>query len=127
MTLFTAGLAAISLLVGGTGILALMLLSVRERTPEIGLRRALGARPRDVLAQFLAEAVVLSAAGGLLGVGLGALGAWAAAAAAGWPARLPVWAALSGLGLATALGILAGAWPARMAARLAPVVALSRS
>jgi putative ABC transport system permease protein len=127
VTLFTAGLAAISLLVGGTGILALMLLSVRERTPEIGLRRALGARPRDVLAQFLAEAVMLSAAGGLLGVGLGALGAWAAAAAAGWPARLPVGAALTGLGLATALGILSGAWPARMAARLAPVVALSRS
>ena len=127
VTLFTAGLAGISLLVGGTGILALMLLSVRERTPEIGLRRAVGARPPDVLIQFLAEAVALSAAGGILGVALGELGSWAAAAATGWPVRVPIWAALAGVILSAAVGVLFGAWPARQAARLAPVVALSRA
>ncbi len=126
VTLFTAGLAAVSLLVGGTGILALMLLSVRERTPEIGLRRAVGARPRDVLVQFLAEAVALSAAGGALGVAMGALGSWATAAATGWPVRVPAWAALAGVVLSAVLGVVFGAWPARQAARLAPVVALAR-
>ncbi len=127
VTLFTAGLAAVSLLVGGTGILALMLLSVRERTPEIGLRRAVGARPRDVLIQFLAEAVALSAAGGALGAALGSMGAWMAAAATGWPVRTPAWAALAALALSAALGVVFGAWPARRAARLSPVVALSRA
>jgi putative ABC transport system permease protein len=127
VTLFTSGLAAVSLLVGGTGILALMLLSVRERTPEIGLRRAVGARPRDVLVQFVAEAAALSAVGGIAGVVLGATGAWAVAVATGWPVRVPAWAALAGVGFSAVLGVAFGAWPARQAARLSPVVALARA
>jgi putative ABC transport system permease protein len=126
VTAFTAGLAAISLLVGGAGILALMLLSVRERTPEIGVRRAVGARARDVLTQFLAEAVALAAAGGLLGVAAGAGAAAAVAAATGWPVRVPAWAAAAGLGVSALVGLAFGALPAWRAARLPPAVAISR-
>jgi putative ABC transport system permease protein len=125
VTLFTAGLAAVSLLVGGTGILALMLLTVRERTPEIGLRRAVGARARDVLVQFLAEAVSLSAAGGLAGVAAGALGAAAVAAATGWPVHVPAWAAAAGLGVSALVGLAFGVLPALRAASLPPSVAIS--
>jgi len=122
----SSGLAAISLLVGGTGILGLMLLSVAERTPEIGLRMALGARPRYVLVQFLAEAVVLAAAGGGVGVVLGGVGAWAISAATAWPAR-PSWqAAAAALATSALLGLAAGVLPAVRAARLPPALALSR-
>jgi putative ABC transport system permease protein len=127
VALFTAGLAAVSLLVGGTGILALMLLSVRERTPEIGVRRAVGARPRDVLVQFLGEAVALSAAGGLAGVAAGALGAAAVAGATGWPVRVPAWAAAAGLAVSALVGLVFGVLPALRAARLPPSVAISRA
>lgn len=127
MTLFTSSIAAISLLVGGTGILALMLLSVRERTAEIGLRRAVGAWPLDILVQFLAEAVTLSLGGGVAGVGLGVLGAWATAATTGWPVSVTVVSATVGVGVSAALGLVFGVWPASQAARLAPVVALSRA
>jgi putative ABC transport system permease protein len=127
MTLFTLSVAAISLLVGGTGILALMLLSVRERTAEIGLRRAVGAWPLDILTQFLAEAMTLAAGGGLAGVGLGVLGAWATAAATGWPVSVTASSALAGVGISASLGLVFGLWPASQAARLPPVVALSRA
>lgn len=125
-TLFTGALAAVSLAVGGTGILALMLLSVRERTHEIGVRRAVGARARDVRAQFLAEAVVLSAAGGVLGVAAGVAGTAAVAAATGWAVRVPAWAATAGLGLSAATGLAFGVLPAVRAARLSPAVAILR-
>lgn len=127
VTLFTLGLAAISLLVGGTGILALMLLSVRERTTEIGVRRAVGARAPDILVQFLGEAVGLAGAGGLGGVLLGAAGSAAVGAATGWAVQVPPWAAAAGLGVSTAVGLAFGVLPALRAARLHPAAAISAS
>jgi putative ABC transport system permease protein len=126
VTLLTSGLATISLLIGGTGILALMLLSVRERTPEIGLRRAVGARPRDILVQFLAEAVALSGAGGLLGAALGVLGATTIAALTRWDLHAPAGAAAVGLGGSALIGLVFGVFPSLRAARLSPVQAIVR-
>jgi len=126
LTWLTGGLAALALLIGGTGILALMLLSVRERTPEIGLRMAVGARPRDVLVQFLAEALVLSLAGGLTGIVVGALGTAVLARATHWPVQVSVEAVAISCAMAGLTGLLFGAIPARRAARLQPVEALSR-
>ncbi len=126
LTRATTGLAAISLLVGGTGILALMLLSVRERTSEIGLRRAVGARARDVLVQFLGEAAVLATAGGAAGVALGGAGAAAIAAATSWPVRVSWPAAVAALLLSAGVGLAAGVVPAVRAARLPPQLALAR-
>lgn len=126
LTLLTSGLAALALLVGGAGILALMLLSVRERTGEIGLRRAVGARPRDILLQFLAEATVLALGGWLIGSVTGALGALAVAFATDWKVGLPLGALLASLTMALVTGIGFGAFPARKAALLPPIQALSR-
>jgi putative ABC transport system permease protein len=125
LTWLTAGLATVALLIGGTGILALMLLSVRERTAEIGLRMAVGARPRDVLVQFLVESLVLSLAGGVAGIVAGALATALLASATHWP--LQVSAGSVGIACATAglVGVFFGAMPARRAARLQPVQALS--
>lgn len=120
----TSGLAAVSLLIGGTGIFALMLLSVRERTPEIGLRMAVGARRRDILLQFLAEAVALALLGGAAGAVLGVAGAWAAASMTGWPVQPSASAALLSLGVSVAIGFSFGALPARKAALLPPARAL---
>lgn len=125
LTLLTSGLAALALLVGGAGILALMLLSVRERTGEIGLRRAVGARPRDILLQFLAEATVLALGGWLIGSVTGALGALAVAFATEWEVGLPLGALLASLAMALITGIGFGAFPARKAALLPPIRALS--
>jgi putative ABC transport system permease protein len=122
----SAGLAALSLLVGGIGILGLMLLSVAERTPEVGLRMALGARQRDVLVQFLAEAVVLAAVGGAAGVVLGTAGAWAVSAATQWHARASWGAAAVALATSALVGLAAGVLPAVRASRLPPAAALSR-
>jgi putative ABC transport system permease protein len=124
LTLLTSGLAAVSLLIGGTGILALMLLSVQERAAEVGLRRALGARPRDILFQFLAEAVVLAVAGGLAGIALGALSAWLVSLATQWPTRVSPAALLLSLATAAGVGLVFGVLPARRAALLPPVRAL---
>ncbi len=126
LSIVSSGLGAISLLVGGTGILALMLLSVRERTGEIGLRRALGARTTDVLLQFLAEATALALSGGLSGMILGALGVWIVSAATGWEARFSPQAAIGALAAAAAIGMGFGVVPAVRAARLTPVQALAR-
>jgi putative ABC transport system permease protein len=125
LTLFTAGLSAVALLVGGTGILALMLLSVKERTGEIGLRMAVGARPRDILLQFLAEATALALGGWLAGVAVGALGAGAVAFGTDWKIALPLEALLASLAMASATGLGFGAFPARKAARLPPIQALA--
>jgi putative ABC transport system permease protein len=121
----TSGLAVLALLVGGTGILALMLLSVRERTPEIGLRMAVGARPRDVLLQFLAEALVLALLGGVAGIAIGAAGTRILAWATHWPLRVSVGAIAVSFATSAAIGLLFGAIPARKAALLPPVQALS--
>jgi putative ABC transport system permease protein len=125
LTLLTAGLSAVALLVGGAGILALMLLSVRERTGEIGLRMAVGARPRDILLQFLAEATALALGGWAVGVAAGALGAAAIAFGTAWKVALPLEALLASLAMAAATGLGFGALPARRASLLPPIEALA--
>jgi putative ABC transport system permease protein len=124
MTTYLAAIAAISLLVGGIGIMNIMLVAVRERTREIGLRKAVGARDRDILGQFLVEALTLSGGGGLLGLGIGA--AIAAAANATGQARATVApeSVLLAVGFALAVGLVFGIEPARRAARLDPIDAL---
>jgi putative ABC transport system permease protein len=124
LTLVTAGLAGVAMLVGGSGILALLFLSVKERTAEIGLRMAVGARPRDVLAQFLGEATLLAVGGWALGALVAAGGALALRAATGWPVAFPVEAALASFALAVATGAGGGTLPARRASMVVPVRAL---
>jgi len=113
-----------SLLVGGIGIMNIMLVSVRERTREIGVRMAVGARRRDVLLQFLVEAVVVSVAGGLVGLVLGYLGAMLIARLGGWETIVPAYSLFLSLGVSIAVGVIFGVGPARRAARLDPVAAL---
>lgn len=124
LTLFVAGLSALALLVGGTGILALMLLSVKERTGEIGLRLAVGARPRDILVQFLAEATALALGGWLAGVALAGLGTGGLALGTSWKVAVPAAALLASFGMAMITGLGFGAVPARRASRLPPIRAL---
>ncbi|HEY2290097.1 MAG TPA: ABC transporter permease [Thermoanaerobaculia bacterium] len=125
LTLLTAGLSGVALLVGGTGILALMLLSVKERTGEIGLRMAVGARPRDIFVQFLAEATALAFGGWLIGAAAGALGAAAVALGTKWPLATPTGALLASLAMAGVIGVGLGAFPARKASLLPPIEALA--
>jgi putative ABC transport system permease protein len=124
LTLVLAAIAAISLLVGGVGVSNIMLVSVRERTREIGLRKALGARQRDILAQFLAEAVLLCVVGGLIGIGLGVGGALLIDRFSPLPAAISWWSPVLAFGVSAAVGIFFGVAPARRAGRLDPVVAL---
>ncbi|PYQ07295.1 MAG: ABC transporter permease [Acidobacteria bacterium] len=120
----TGAIAAISLLVGGIGIMNIMLASVAERTREVGIRRALGATQRDVAAQFLAESSLLTTAGGLLGALLGAAGATLIQQLAGWPTALSPSMLTLALLTAIAVGVGFGSYPAWLAARLAPMEAL---
>ncbi|MGE0816654.1 MAG: ABC transporter permease [Vicinamibacterales bacterium] len=123
--LATVGLAAVSLVIGGIGIANVMVMSVTERTREIGVRLAVGARRREVLRQFLFEAAMLAGAGGVAGVVLATgLGMIATALAPGFPAIPPLWAVASGLGSSLGVGMVAGYVPARRAAALDPVEAL---
>jgi macrolide transport system ATP-binding/permease protein len=124
LTLLLGSVAAISLLVGGIGVMNIMLVSVTERTREIGVRMATGARMRDILLQFNAEAVVVCGIGGAIGVALGLL-ASQVASGFGIPTLLSLPPALAAFGCAFLTGILFGYLPARKAARLDPVVALS--
>lgn len=121
-----AAVAAVSLLVGGIGIMNIMLVSVTERTREIGLRLAVGARQRDVLAQFLIEATTLATIGGAAGVALGIGAALTIARFAGWPSVVSVEAILIAVGVSGLIGIFFGFYPARQAARLDPIEALRR-
>jgi len=124
MTMLLAAIASISLVVGGIGIMNIMLVSVTERTREIGLRLALGARGRDVLTQFLVESVVMSVVGGLLGLALGVVASAAIAHVTGWSAALsPAMVAIA-LGFSGAVGVFFGYYPARRAAALDPIQAL---
>jgi putative ABC transport system permease protein len=124
MTLLLAAVAGVSLVVGGIGIMNIMLVSVTERTREIGLRMAVGARGKDILGQFLIEAVTLSLVGGAIGVVLGALATWAVGAFAGWQVALSPQAVLLAVGFSAAVGVFFGFYPARRAAALLPIQAL---
>lgn len=124
MTLLLAALAGVSLIVGGVGIMNVMLLAVTERTREIGLRLAVGARRRDVLWQFLTEAVVLALMGGLFGVGTGVFSSGVAEGLLGWRTVIPVEAVFGAAMLAAGVGVFFGWYPARRASRLDPIVAL---
>jgi len=123
--LATIGLAAVSLLIGGIGIANVMIIAVTERTREIGVRLAIGARRRDVLRQFLLEATLLATAGGVAGVVLAALlGLVLTATLPGFSAVMPAWAVAAGLSASATTGIVAGYLPAERAAKLDPVEAL---
>ncbi len=124
LTLLLVGIGSISLVVGGIGIMNIMLVSVRERTREIGIRKAIGARRRDVLAQFLVEAVVLSLLGGVLGIAIGALASLVIGQIAGWGFVFSLPIVAIALVFSALVGIVFGVWPARQAAVLDPIVAL---
>ncbi len=125
MTYVLAGIAAISLLVGGIGIMNIMLVSVKERTREVGLRKAVGAKNRDILFQFLIESVVLSLIGGILGVTLGMALTWLIPNMITFlPAKLSMWSILLAFFFSAGVGIFFGVYPARKAASLDPIIAL---
>jgi putative ABC transport system permease protein len=124
LTLVLASIAGISLVVGGVGVMNIMLVSVSERTREIGLRKAVGARTRDVLRQFLLEAVALTVSGGMVGIAIGVAGALAVARFSPVPALITWWSLVLAFGVSVFVGIFFGVWPARKAARMQPLVAL---
>ncbi len=117
-------ISSIALMVGGIGVMAIMSISVTERTREIGVRRALGARKREVLFQFLTEAAVLTSVGGVLGIMLGSAIGFAVHLFTGFPISLPLWSFALGLGFSATVGIVFGMYPAIRAARLDPIEAL---
>ena len=124
LTYLLAAVASVSLLVGGIGIMNIMLVSVTERTREIGLRMAVGARGRDILTQFLIEAVTLSLIGGAIGVVLGAGATWAVGSFAGWQVSMTASSVLLAAGFSGFVGVVFGFYPAHRASRLLPIQAL---
>lgn len=130
LTLFLAAVAAISLVVGGVGIMNIMLVSVTERTKEIGLRKAVGAKDSDIMLQFLLEAVILTVLGGLIGIALGAFFSFAISLVLGrtlavnWEFVFPFGAAALGIAVAAAVGLIFGLYPARVASKKSPIEAL---
>jgi putative ABC transport system permease protein len=124
MTVMLGGIAVISLIVGGIGVMNIMLVSVTERIREIGLRKALGARPRAIRRQFLVEASVLGLAGGVLGVVVGAVGAAVLPRITDTRVILSVSASVLAIAIAVGIGVVFGVYPATRAARLAPIDAL---
>jgi putative ABC transport system permease protein len=120
----TIGVAAISLVVGGIVVMNIMLVSVTERTKEIGIRKAIGASRRDILTQFLIEAVTVTAIGGMIGVGTGFGLAYVISALIGFPLLVSVASAVLGVGVSSVVGIVSGLWPAWRAAKLDPIEAL---
>ncbi len=124
LTLLLGGIASISLVVGGIGIMNIMLVSVRERTREIGIRKAVGARGRDILAQFLVEALTLSLLGGLIGIAVGLAVSAVIGQLAGWGFAFNPATVVAAVLFSLAVGVVFGVWPARQAARLDPITAL---
>jgi putative ABC transport system permease protein len=124
MTWLLAAIAAVSLVVGGIGIMNIMLVSVTERTREIGIRMAIGARGRDILLQFLTEAVTLSIIGGILGIGLGFGISRLIASKTSWPTLVPSESVVYAFLFSAAVGIFFGFYPARKASQLDPIDAL---
>jgi putative ABC transport system permease protein len=124
LTLLLGGIASISLIVGVIGIMNIMLVSVRERTREIGIRKAIGARGGDILLQFLIEALVISLAGGLIGIVIGVAASAVIAELAGWGFTFSPITVVVAVGFSLAVGVIFGVWPARQAARLDPITAL---
>jgi putative ABC transport system permease protein len=124
LTILLAAIASVSLVVGGIGIMNIMLVSVTERTREIGLRMAVGARSRDILSQFLVEATTLSLVGGAVGIVVGAIASAVIGGWAGWQTELRSEAILLAVGFSAAVGIFFGFYPARKAAMLQPIEAL---
>jgi putative ABC transport system permease protein len=124
MTMLLAAVAGISLVIGGIGIMNIMLVSVTERTREIGLRMAVGARGKDILTQFLIEAVTLSLIGGAIGVMLGAVATWAVGQFAGWQVSMTLASIFLATGFSAFVGIFFGFYPARKASKLLPIQAL---
>lgn len=124
LTLMVGAIAGISLVVGGLGIANIMLVSVMERTREIGIRKAVGATSSSILSQFLTEAIIISVVGGVIGVGLGIALAFLAATLFKFPFIVPLWSIGTGFGLSLLVGVLSGGIPARNAAKLNPISAL---
>jgi len=124
LTVLLAGVASISLIVGGIGIMNIMLVSVRERTREIGIRKAIGAHNRDILVQFLVEALVLSLLGGFIGIVVGLIASAVIAAVAGWGFTFNPLTLIVATVFSLIVGVIFGVWPARQAARLDPITAL---
>ena len=125
LTTFLAAIAAISLLVGGIGIMNIMLVTVVERTREIGIRKALGATPKTIRSQFMVEATVLSIFGGIIGIVFGVVVSYVISSAAGWNLYFSLWAILISIGFSSAVGIFFGWYPAAKAASLDPIEALA--
>jgi len=124
LTTIIGAVAGIALLVGGVGVMNIMLVAVTERTREIGILKALGARKRDIMQQFLGEAVALCLLGGFIGMVIGIGGAFAIAMAAHWPPLISVWTVLLAIGFSAAIGLFFGLYPASRAASLSPAEAL---
>jgi putative ABC transport system permease protein len=124
LTVLLAGVASISLIVGGIGIMNIMLVSVRERTREIGIRKAIGAKNRDILLQFLVEALVLSILGGLIGIALGLVASAVIGGLAGWGFVFNPVTLIAATLFSLVVGVVFGVWPARQAAKLNPIAAL---
>jgi putative ABC transport system permease protein len=124
MTILLGSIASISLIVGGIGIMNIMLVSVRERTREIGIRMAVGAKEGDILIQFLVEAVLISTAGGIIGIIMGIAGSKISSAFTGWPGVISLGSILIAFGFAAIVGIFSGIYPARKASKLDPIESL---
>ncbi len=124
MTVLLGAIASVSLIVGGIGIMNIMLVSVTERTREIGIRMAVGAHGRDILLQFLIEAITLSSLGGVIGIALGVGSAKLLSALAGWPTLVSVTSVVLAFLFSAAVGVFFGYYPAQKASRLDPIDAL---
>lgn len=124
LSLLLGGIAAISLLVGGIGIMNIMLVMVMERTREIGLRKALGAKKRDIMLQFLVESVLVCVFGGVLGILFGTFVSWLASTFAGWVTLISLWSIVLAFSFSVGIGMIFGLWPAWRASNLTPVEAL---